>query len=214
MTSLLRWPRRESLLSDAGRQRRMAGQTTARAARPPGPPHWHSRNHWVGGSRGFFILMRSAPTVPITPPITTAGSARRPKTIKMPAAAPDAGQNTAKFPRRRDQAVLPEDGDGARRTERSYPPARQPYRVGLPPSKLPREVATGSLFSERVLYSLRSLPYAVCANSINSAPMFVCVYIPRRQSGVSARAIRQRGNGNREQTVLDREIHTRRLCRR
>jgi len=40
--------------------------------------------------------MRSAPTVPTTTAITTAGSPRRPNTIKMPAATPNAGQNTAK----------------------------------------------------------------------------------------------------------------------
>lgn len=211
MTSLLRWPRRESLLSDAGRQRRMAGQTTARAARPP---HRHSRNHWVGGSRGFFILMRSAPTVPITPPITTAGSARRPKTIKMPAAAPDAGQNTAKFRRRRNQGELKPCCQKMAMAPAAPSAVIQPYRVGLPPSKLPRKVATGSLFLSGSYTNCGSLPYAVCANSINSAPMIVCVYIPRRQSGVSARAIRQRENGNRQQIVLDREIRSRRLCRR
>src|SRR5215470_11816657 len=40
---------------------------------------------------------RPAATVPTTTPITSAGSARRPNTIKIPAATPDAGQNTAKF---------------------------------------------------------------------------------------------------------------------
>src|SRR5262245_4152506 len=37
-------------------------------------------------------VIRLAATVPTTTPITTAGSARRPSTIIMPAATPDAGQ--------------------------------------------------------------------------------------------------------------------------
>ena len=44
----------------------------------------------------LLLLMRLAATVPTTMPITTAGSARRPNTFKMPAATPDAGQNTVK----------------------------------------------------------------------------------------------------------------------
>src|SRR5262245_30687092 len=44
----------------------------------------------------LLLLMKSAATVPTTTPITTAGRARRLNAIKMPAATPDAGQNTAK----------------------------------------------------------------------------------------------------------------------
>ena len=77
----------------------------------------------------LLLLMRLAATVPTTMPITTAGSARRPNTFKMPAATPDAGQNTAKVRGRSDQGEPKpgcqkiSDGDGARRAECSYPPA-------------------------------------------------------------------------------------------
>jgi hypothetical protein len=41
-------------------------------------------------------LMKPEATVPATTPATSAGTARRPKAIEMPAAMPDAGQNTAR----------------------------------------------------------------------------------------------------------------------
>src|SRR5262245_1336967 len=78
---------------------------------------------------GLLLLMRLAATVPNTTPITTAGSARRPNTITMPAP-PDAGQNTAKVQGRRNQGEPKpgcqkiRNGDGARRAECRYPPAR------------------------------------------------------------------------------------------
>ena len=162
--------------------------------------------------------------------MTTAGSARRPNTIKMPAP-PDTGQNTAKVQGRRVQCEPKAscqkicNGDGARRAECRYPPARSgclSYQIPVNPmgcacrlQSSPENVLLEVFFSGRVLYQLRSLPgSAVCANSINSAAMSVSVYFSRRQSGVSATAIHQRGNGNRLRTVLDRKIRSRRLCRR
>src|SRR5262249_11437600 len=43
----------------------------------------------------LLSLMRLAATVPASTPTTTATPARRPAEIRMPAAIPDAGQNTA-----------------------------------------------------------------------------------------------------------------------
>ena len=139
MTSLLRWPRRESLLSDAGRQRRMAGQTTARAARPP---HRHSRNHWVGGSRGFCYscgqhrqcrLPRRLQLLEVHAGLKRSRCRRRRLT---PARTPPSSHDAEIKPCCQKMAMAP-----------AAPSAViQPYRVGLPPSKLPRKVATGSLF--------------------------------------------------------------------
>src|SRR5262245_28881167 len=82
--------------------------TRRRSTKVNGQPNHRSSSHAATTAAPAFqeplswqvtrllLLMRLAATVPTTMPITTAGSARRPNTFKMPAVTPNAGHNTAK----------------------------------------------------------------------------------------------------------------------